>query len=107
MVTELLRNARRERWSPKPFAQLAAADCLLVDALLRTPVGRQPTAKELAAFTSGVFDLTDAYRDAFRNGVSERERASVTDYLELLQRLLPPGHLAREQLLVVVTDELR
>ncbi|MBD3944270.1 CHAT domain-containing protein [Nocardioides ganghwensis] len=106
-VTELLRNARRERWSPKPFAQLAAADCLLVDALLRTPVGRQPTAKELAAFTSGVFDLTDAYRDAFRKGVSERERASVTDYLELLQRLLPPGHLAREQLLVVVTDELR
>lgn len=105
-VAELLGAARRERWSPKPFAQLGAADCLLVDALLRTPAGATPSAKELSQFAASVFDVADAYRDAFRKGVSERERASVLDHLALLQRLLDDGHPAKEQLLKVVAEGL-
>lgn len=104
-VAELLASARRERWSPKPFAQLGAADCLLVDALLRTPTATA-SAKETSLFAASVFDVADAYRDAFRKGLSERERASVTDYLELLQRLLPTANRARQELLKVVADEL-
>jgi CHAT domain-containing protein len=105
-VAELLRSARRERWSPKPFAQLGAADCLLVNALLRSPADTSAPPKELSQFAASVFDVTDAYLDAFRKGLSERERASVTDYLELLQRLLPPSNLARQQLLKVLAGEL-
>lgn len=105
-VATLLRTARRERWSPRPFAQLGAADCMLVHALLSTPRSKPPSPQQLAAFTASVFDVTDAYRDGFRKGVSERERASVLDYLELLQRLLPPGHLARTDLLALVAEEL-
>lgn len=106
IVAELLRSARRERWSPKPFAQLGAADCLLVDALLRSPAGTSVPPRERSQFAASVFDVTDAYLDAFRKGLSERERASVTDYLELLQRLLPPANVARQQLLKVLADEL-
>lgn len=105
-VAELLKSARRERWSPKPFAQLGAADCLLVCALLRTPEGTSVSAKERSQFAASVFDVTDAYLDAFRKGLSERERASVTDYLELLQRLLPATNVARQQLLKVLAEEL-
>ncbi|TGN64047.1 CHAT domain-containing protein [Nocardioides eburneiflavus] len=105
-VAELLQSARRERWSPKPFAQLGAADCLLVEALLRTPVATSMSPRERNQFAAIAFDVTDAYRDAFRKGLSERERASVTDYLDLLQRLLPASNVARQQLLKVIADEL-